>query len=128
MFKGYIPAGAYTAGNNIPIVQIVNTNKVYQLNNNTISITKPGITDIKATIVTEATLAEPFSALVYANGKPIENSAVSFTGAIGALYTFVIDIPVLVRSQSMEDFVDISLQLTTAATIVSGNVNLEYRN
>lgn len=127
MFVGAITAGSYTAGNDIPITQVQDTNGVYGLSNNKVVVQKAGITDVKTNIVVTTTGANTVTAQLYANGSAIANAISSFSVAASSNYTLTIDYPVLIKKQLINDDVELSIRLDQDCTLVGGYLSMEYR-
>lgn len=128
MFKGRIVAGAYTAGNLIPISQTKNTNDIFELKSNEVYVKKGGIVDVKANIVVTASGTTAITAQLYGNGNAIDGALYTITPADGGKYTLIINDAVIIERSRTEGYAKVGIKLTQGCTIVDGNIVCEHRD
>lgn len=130
MYKGIITTSTIVSANtNIPFNTVWNTNgnTSYNATNNTVSFLTPGYYDISGLVVA-TNVSGDITLGVYADGveKP-ESKSSGTTEAVTDLITLPISETVYVRPSDISSLANISVQLSTGATIVNGLLTVERR-
>ena len=127
MFKGIFSPGAAVANTNLTISQNKNTNSRISASDNTIKLKSVGLWDVNVNLVATITAEGVATAQLYADGMPVEGAFASTTAGQGGTYTFSFS-DVIATVPGVDEFVDLSVQLNTAGTVVGGEINVSYRS
>lgn len=130
MLKCLITAGSYsTADTNIPLTLYKNTNDIYSLNeDNSVSVKAAGLTEVKANVIITSSSTATISAQLLANDEIVEGALYDITPANASTYTLTINDIVPIVSSYSDEYVKLSIQLSTACTLVGGDVILVHHN
>lgn len=131
MLKCLITPGSYaTADTNIPITLYKNTNDIYSLNedDNTVSVKAAGLTEVKANIIITSSSTSTISAQLLANDEIVEGALYDITPANSSTYTLTINDIVPIVNQVSDEYVNLAIQLSTACSIVGGDMIFVHHN
>lgn len=126
MIKNIITAGAYTSGN-VPSATSMKTNNMYQFvaSSGVFQITQPGITEVDVNAIVTATAAGNITLQAYGNGVAIPGALATETFDQGDTKTLHIN-DVVRTALSNGNYAELSFGLSTACTIVGGDVILKH--
>lgn len=129
MFKGKIEnATAVVANTNIPFTVALNTNESTQYDTaiNNVTIQRNGFYQATASLVVTGVAAGNITAQLYANGVAIPEATAGATStAVTDLITLPLTDVVKVIGNNVGQFANLSIRLSAAATVNSGNFIVE---